>query len=144
MWPIMNRMRWEMGPFAELSRLNREASRFFDESRWAVRETPKMEVRGNADEMLVALEAPGMKPDQFEITLNGETLAITGERMPEDVQENDIFYRQERDQSSVARSVRLPYEVDESQITARYEQGVLRIRLPRSEATKPRKIEVQA
>lgn len=140
MWPMMRRVEFGLDPFAELGRLHREVSRLYD----GTRVTHKMDVRAHGDETLVTLEVPGLEPEQFDITVNGQTLLIQGEREPERLEESETVYRQERGHGRFSRTVQLPYEVDEQGMAARYEHGVLHIRLPRSEATKPRKIHVEA
>jgi HSP20 family protein len=144
MWPILNS--WEMGtdPFRELQRWQRQVNRLFDGPRGLSREFPAVNVWGNANEARIAVEVPGMDPEKIDLTVTGNTLTIEGERPAESVGEKDVVYRRERLDGRFMRTVRLPFEVDHDQIAARYENGVLYVNLPRSEATKPRKIQVQS
>ena len=144
MWPVMNRWGLEADPFSELRQLHRQVSRLFDGGGGASPEFPALNLWGNADEVRVAVEAPGLDPEKIELTVNGNVLSIEGERPADEVGENDVVYRRERLAGHFHRTVRLPYEVDNDRISARYVNGVLHISLPRSEATKPRKIQIEA
>lgn len=143
MWPVMSR--WETGldPFSELNRLHRQMSRVFDGAARAT-EFPPLNVWGNAEEVRMAAELPGVDPDKIELTVTGNTLTLEGERPAEKFGEKDEVYRRERPVGRFVRTIRLPFEVDNDQIAARYEQGVLKVSLPRHESTKPRRITVQS
>lgn len=143
MWPIMNRWDTGLDAFSDLHRLHRQMSRFFDDDVRAA-SYPPVNVWGNADEVRVAVELPGMDPSKVELTVTGQTLTIQGERLPQEVGESDTVYRRERPVGTFSRSIRLPYEVDNGKIQARYEHGVLKVVLPRHEETKPRKIQIQS
>lgn len=97
------------------------------------------------DENVLHAEAdlPGVDPAKLEITVTeGNQLTITGERTPPDVK-GAAWVRQERPSGRFTRMVELPVMVDPDRVEARYENGVLRLTLPKSEAAKPRKITVQ-
>lgn len=143
MWPVMSRWELEADPFGELHRWQRQVNRLFDGSRGLDRDFPAVNVWGNANEARIAVEMPGMDPAKIDLTVTGNALTIEGERAPESVGEQDVVYRRERPDGRFLRTVRLPFEVENDKITARYEHGVLHITLPRSAATKPRKIQVQ-
>ncbi len=143
MWPIVNRWELEADPFAELQRLHQQVSRAFDGGRYVPGDFPALNVWGNADEVRVAAELAGVDPEKIELTVSGNTLTLEGERAPDPVGEDDAVYRRERADGRFQRTVRLPYEVDNEKIAARYTNGVLHIDLPRSETTKPRKIQIE-
>ena len=144
MWPIINQWDRQVDPFHELNRLHREVNRLFDGAGPGGSSFPAVNVRGNAEQVVVSAEVPGINPDKLDITVSGNTLTLEGDRVVEELSEKDVVYRRERPTGRFVRTVRLPYDVDQDRITARYEQGVLRVTLPRSEATKPRKIAVEA
>ncbi len=144
MWPVMNR--WDAGlePFQELNRLQRQVNRLFDGTLGGTASFPALNVWGNGEEVRVAAELPGVDPNKIELTVTGNTLTIEGERPETKLGEKEEWYRQERPVGRFARTVRLPFEVDNDQIAARYEQGILKVTLPRHEATKPRRINVES
>lgn len=144
MWPIMSRWELDTDPFREMQRWQRQMNRLFDGGRSAAGDFPAVNVWGNADEVRVAVELPGVDPDKMDITVTGNTLTLEGERPGDAVGEQDLVYRRERVHGRFLRTLRLPFEVDNNKIAARYVNGILRITLPRSEETKPRKIQVQS
>ena len=145
MWPLIsNPWSSRVDPFTELNRLQRQMNRLFDTSMHRTADYPAVNILGNESEIRVVAEVPGMDPDKLELTVNGNVLTIEGERAAEPVDEQTAIYRQERGTGRFARAIRLPYEADNEKIAARYQHGVLTVTLPRSEATKPRKIEVKS
>jgi len=144
MWPILNRIDMGVDPFVELNRLHRQMSRHFDESYREATEYPVLNVHANPEQVTVILEAPGLDKDKLDLTLTGNTLSVAGERASGENNDKDVVLRNERYPGRFTRSVRLPYPVNPDRIRARYEQGILRVELPRSDESKPRKIQVEA
>ena len=142
MWPVMNRFEQRMDPFAELNRLQRRMNQVFQSSLSSAVEFPPVSVAGTADEVVVSAELPGVNPAKLDLSVEGRVLTLSGEHASESRDENWVVYRQERPSGSFMRTVRLPFDVDPDRISARYEHGILRVTLPRSEATKPRKIQI--
>jgi len=144
MWPAINR--WDVGvdPFSELNRMHRQMGRLFDQDDPRGARFPAVNVRGNSDEVRVSAELAGVDPAKIELTVTGDTLTIEGDRPADQLGDNEEVYRRERLAGHFVRTVRLPYEIDNEKIAARYEHGVLKITLPRSEAAKPRRIQVQS
>lgn len=98
------------------------------------------------DEHNVFAEAdlPDLDPANLEVTVTeGNVLTIQGERKLADPQ-GAVWVRQERPSGRFTRVVTLPVLVDADKVEAKYENGVLKLTLPKSEAAKPRKIEVKA
>ena len=89
------------------------------------------------------LDLPGIDPTKLEVTVTeGNQLSIQGERAAPNIQ-GAVWVRQERPTGQFVRGVTLPSLVDADKVEAKYEHGVLRLTLPKSEAAKPRKIEVK-
>ncbi len=139
-WPE-SRM-FGMDPFAELRRLQREMNRLFEGYGEAECAWPAINLWSNRDEVVVSAEAPGVDPKDLKVTVQNDIFTIEGERKPEDLGENAVTHRAEREFGRFSRSIRLPYEVDNSKVTARYRNGVLTVTLPRSEVSKPKQIAV--
>jgi len=91
----------------------------------------------------VSIDLPGMKPEDVKVELHDRTLTISGERKEENEEEGKTFHRVERRSGSFCRSFSLPMEVDEGSVDAKFEHGVLKIVLPKTEKAAPKKIEVK-
>lgn len=144
MWPVIPRFEMELDPFRELSRMQRQIGRFFDGYRQEAGAFPAVNVWTNGENAVVSAELPGVDPSTIDVTVTGNALTLQGERKPEAVSENETYHRQEREFGRFVRSIRLPFDVQNDKIEARYENGLLRITLPRREDTKPRKIEIKS
>ena len=97
---------------------------------------PAVNITEQKDDYLVSLAAPGMKKEDFKIDVDGNMLTISSE-MEENKEEKDKkFTRKEYNYSSFSRSFSLPEEVNKEKIEAKYEDGVLKISLPRTEEAK--------
>jgi len=103
---------------------------------------PALDVSENEKEIIVKAELPGLDPADLDITLNRGVLTIKGEKKFEDEEKKDNYHRIERSYGAFARSITLPAEVREDQITAKCDKGVLIVTLPKEEASKTKKIEV--
>jgi HSP20 family protein len=103
-----------------------------------------LDVSETGDEYLVKASVPGVNPDDLEITYNNKVLTIKGETQQENEVEETRYHLRERRFGSFARSVSLPIPVDSDHIEASYENGVLSLRLPKTEASKPRRISISS
>jgi HSP20 family protein len=108
-------------------------------------------IRVYQDEDVVKVEAviPGVNPESLALTIEDNTLILCGNEPRWAGSENDssngddgVFHSKERPEGAFKRSIALPVQVDADRTTAEYIHGVLRIAMPRAEATKARKIEV--
>lgn len=92
----------------------------------------------------ITVDMPGLGPDDFSIEYEGGHLRIAGERKFEH-EENDgrTYHRVERRYGKFSRAFSLPRDVDADKIEAGYDKGVLKVMVPKSESTRPRKIEVK-
>jgi len=95
------------------------------------------------DEVVIKAELPGIKKDELEISLDDSTLTVRGEkRRDEEHKEGDYTYS-ERSFGLISRTVELPSEVKPDQAKATLKDGVLEIRIPKSEAAKQRTVKVK-
>ena len=105
---------------------------------------PSLNVWEDEDAFSVEAELPGVAMKDLEILVSNQNqLTLKGLRQ-ETHAENSVLHRQERQYGTFNRSLTLPSPVDESKVEARLEHGVLRIRLPKHERVKPRKIQIKA
>ena len=105
-----------------------------------------VDVREDADHLYVEAELPGFKKDEVEVTLEDQTLTLTAERKPdapEVAAAKGEWLLHERRQTRVHRSFKLPQTVNDQQVAATLEHGVLTVTLNKREESKPRKITVQ-
>jgi HSP20 family protein len=130
-----------------MRRLRREMNRLFDSSFQTSRAPagyPAMNVWVSQDGAIVTAELPGVDPDDIDISVTGDTLTVSGCHNPDLYQEGESYHRKERGCGKFSRSFQLPFQVAPEGVTAGFENGVLNIDLPRTEADKPKKIEVKA
>jgi HSP20 family protein len=93
-------------------------------------------------DVVVKAELPEMKREDIKITFEHDILTIEGERKFENTKESETYHRVERGYGAFRRSFTVPTSVDASNVQATYRDGVLTIKLPRREETKPRQIPV--
>jgi HSP20 family protein len=94
-------------------------------------------------EYLIKAELPGIEKDQFKVTVEDGILLISGERETEKENNTRKYHRVERSYGSFLRSFSLPDDADGAKIKAEFKNGVLNVHLPKSEAAKPKSIEVE-
>lgn len=104
--------------------------------------SPRMDLRETDDHYQVQADLPGVSKEDVSITVEDNQLTIRGERQAESRTEDDHVVRMERAFGSFYRSIRLPRAVDESEIKATFTDGVLTVTLPKTEKSRPKKIEI--
>lgn len=97
---------------------------------------PAVNITEQKDDYVVSLAAPGLKKDDFKIEVDGNMLTISSEKEESKEEKDKRFTRKEYNYSSFSRSFTLPDEINKEKIDARYEDGVLKISLPRKEEAK--------
>jgi HSP20 family protein len=134
--------------FDRLSSLRNDLDRLFDLS-WSGRDSglfsgwsPALDVFDEKDHFVVNAELPGMKKEEIELSFQDGVLSISGERKQTTEKTEGETYRSERYFGKFQRSVTLPVAVDSSKISASYKDGILSVTLPKSEAAKPKQIQV--
>lgn len=98
--------------------------------------SPRMDVSETDQEVSVSVELPGMDPEDIHVTIDRNTLAISGEKQAEKEEKSQHFFQVERSFGSFRRSITLPGIVDENKIDASFKNGVLKVKLPKTEASK--------
>ena len=139
--------RWE--PWTELNRLSREMDQLFGHrgsnlgNQSGAGTFPALNVWEDEDNLYAEAELPGFGLEDLEIYVTGNQLTLKGERRPPE-HERGTWHRQERGCGKFARMIEVPGQVDGDNVSAEFRHGVLLITLPKSEAAKPRRIEVKA
>jgi len=105
---------------------------------------PLLNVKEVADAYVVTAEIPGMKKEDLEIKIEGDTLTLKGERKPYDIGESASYHRRERATGIFQRSLTLSGKLDAENVKATYKDGVLTIVLKKSPAAIPKQISITA
>ena len=108
--------------------------------------TPKLDVTDDKDALRVAVEIPGVEMKDLDIECQDGLLSIKGEKKHEETRKDEGCYRTERSYGFFQRTVPLPAEIDANKAEAKFDKGVLTIRLPKTERAKAQatKIAVKA
>jgi HSP20 family protein len=126
----------------EIDRLHNMFSNFYGEGvsrSWV----PPVDIYETAQhEVVIKAELPEMKREDISVTFENNVLTLKGERRITDDVANDRFQRLERFYGNFSRSFTLPSTVDAGKISANYKDGVLTVRLPQREESKPKQISV--
>ena len=106
--------------------------------------TPPIDVHETADEIVVTAVLPGLRAEDVDITMTGQTLVLRGEfKADESVNREQYLYR-ERRYGSFSRSLQLPVRVEGDRAEATFIDGILTLRIPKAEEVKPRQIRINA
>jgi len=149
---MANLTRWN--PFAELEEMLDRYSRAGGTPRLTGREgqqevmrkgdwAPAVDITEDKEAYLIKAELPGVERDDVKVQVNDGVLTLQGERRSEKEEKDKKMHRIERFYGNFTRSFSLPDNVDEEHIHAEYKDGVLTLRLPKSEKAKPRAIDVK-
>jgi HSP20 family protein len=142
-------VRWS--PFREMVDMQRRLDRIFDqmgqgesESDWTeAGNWLALDVHESGDAYTVETDLPGVNPEDINVSLQDNVLTISAESKRETKHEGDNNLISERRYGSFHRTLRLPNTVDADRVEANFENGVLRLTMPKSEAAKPRQIQVK-
>ena len=127
--------------------LRREIDRIFDDTFFGrgtgANWNPAVDIRETPKELRLDVELPGIREEDIEIEIENGTLTIRGEKSAERKEgEEGRFHLVERTYGSFQRSFQLPQGVDEKQIQADFDKGVLHISIPKAALPQPRRIEI--
>jgi len=140
--------RWR--PYRGFDDLQSEMNRLFDWADWRHGRDadgawmPAVDVYEEGDNFHIHADLPGLKRDEIDITVDGKTLTISGEKKSERETKDDSYYCAERFYGKFTRSIDLPSSVDTSKIEAKYKDGVLEVSLPKTEEARPKQIKIQS
>jgi HSP20 family protein len=146
-------------PFTDLTRWERDMERMMDDffdrrmrpwwpERWFRAEgfltnAPALDVFEDKDDLVVKAELPGMEKDNVEVNLTDHTLTIKGEKRKEEEVKEEKYYRSERSYGSFVRTLELPATVQVDKIKASFKNGILEIRMPKTEEAKTKEIKIK-
>jgi HSP20 family protein len=142
---------WTNDPFTRIEQMQREMDRAIRSLQreahvpagWsATLNAPSCDVKEADGHYLVAMDIPGMNKDDIKIELADNRLSVSGERKEEKEEKKKGTFRSERFYGSFERTFTLPEGVKSENIATEYKDGVLRIAIPKTEASKPKQIKV--
>jgi len=144
-------VRW-LDPFRDLSVIQDRMNQIFEDAlaRSRGREeglrtgmwTPAVDIYENNDFVVVKAELPGVEKDRISVEVKEGILTLRGERGFDNELKKESYHRIERSYGSFQRSFSLPVSVDQEKVTARFQNGVLEVQLPKKDQVKPKQIEV--
>lgn len=146
----MTLVRWD--PFRELEDMSERLNRIFarpatnrngNEALTVADWTPKVDISETETEYQIKAELPEVKKEDVKVTVENGVLTLQGERRQEKEEKGKRFHRIERSYGSFIRSFALPESVDHTAVKAVFADGVLTLHLPKTEAVKPKAIEVK-
>jgi HSP20 family protein len=142
-------IRWD--PFRDMVTLREKMNRLFEDSlankgedkdfmasNWA----PAVDIYETGNELVLTAEVPGIEEKDIEIKIEDNTLTLKGERKFEKETKEENFHRIERSYGSFFRAFALPNSIDTDRIQAEYENGVLKIVMPKRQELKPKTVKI--
>jgi HSP20 family protein len=141
-------------PFGELMSLRQAMDRLFEDSyvrptrSWlsGLTEMLPLDIRNGRDELLIEAALPGVKPENVDITIEQSTLTIHASTSDErrEGEEGGDYVLQEIRRGEMVRTVTLPSGLEPDKAAATFEDGILKLRIPRADEVKPRQIRIHA
>jgi HSP20 family protein len=146
-------------PFMDLTHWERDMDRMMEDffgrrmrpwwpERWSRADEmevkpPIVDVFEEKDDIVVKAELPGIEKDKIEVNLTDHTLTIKGEKKKEEEIKEENYYRAERSYGSFLRTLDLPRDVRADQVKASFKNGILEVRVPKTEEAKAKEIKVK-
>lgn len=118
-------------------------NRFFNEPAAARPWTPAVDIAETENELVLTADIPGVKLEEIDIRLEDGNLVLKGTRKFENQEKKGGYHRLERSYGTFQRVFTLPESVDAEKVNAAYENGVLKVVLPKKEIAKPKQIKVE-
>lgn len=134
-------------PFTDMATLREEVSRVIGRKMGVAASghwVPPMDVLDTAQAVVVKAELPGLRAEDIDIECDSDMLTLKGERKFEEHVDKERYHRVERAYGSFERSFRLPPGTVGTGITASFKDGVLEVRVPKTEDVKPRKVQISS
>lgn len=147
----MNIVRWD--PFREFEDMSNRLARFFnqpslrrtidDDGAFFADWAPAVDVQETEKEYIVKADLPDVRKEDVKVGIENGVLTLEGERKQEKEENNKKFHRVERVYGKFVRRLALPMEIDAQKVAAEFKDGVLNVKMPKTESAKPRAIDVK-
>lgn len=147
-------IRWS--PYRSMALMNKELENLFEDfaAPWFGRKAGEQETAGmtwmpdvdlseSKDGYILKAELPGVAKEDVKVTMNEGVVTISGEKKMEKETKENNYHRSERVYGSFTRSFRLPSPIAGDKVKAEYQNGILTLTLPKTEAAKPKEIEIK-
>ena len=133
-------------PWLEFARMRRRLDRLLGGSiePTALSVFPLVNIWSDNEKALVTTELEGINPKDLDVSVKGDLLTLRGSREPEQLGEGERYLRYERGHGAFSRSISLPFPVEADKVGAKYTNGILKLTLPRSGESKPKKVEIKS
>jgi len=148
----MTPVRWN--PIREFSVFQNQMNRLFEDAMgtWLGESNgtgntnwvPLADIYENDSDLIAKVELPGVDPNRVDVRVENNVLTIRGERPFDQKVAQENYHRLERSFGTFSRSFALPTTIDADKIHAEYRDGILNLRLPKSERAKPKRIQIAA
>jgi HSP20 family protein len=143
-------VRWN--PAQDLMRMREEMNRVFsqffregdgEEGTWLTGAwAPPVDIHETEEALILKAELPGFSKDDVHVELHNNRLTLRGERQHEAEVKEEQYHRRERAYGSFQRTFQLPTTIDQDKVSASFQNGILELRLPKSEVAKPKRIAI--
>ena len=144
--------RWD--PFRKLDDLQNRLSTIFgrapvkkdgekQEALTVAEWAPFIDIVGDEKSCLIKVELPGVKKEEIKVGIQDDVLTISGVRKYENEEKGKKFHRFERAYGSFARTFNMPKDSDGEKVSAEFKNGILKVRLPKTDKVKPKQVEVK-
>jgi HSP20 family protein len=140
-------------PFRELDELENRLGTFFRRGfpRWTDKAetlelpewSPQVDISEDEKEYLVKADLPEMKKEDIKVTFENGLLSISGERKTEKEEKKKTYHRIERSYGKFERTFTMPEDADATKLAAEFKDGVLKVRMPKNPAEKPKPIQIK-
>lgn len=129
-------------PFSSVKLFEDTLNRFFDQPASSRPWSPAVDIAEDENELTLTADLPGVKMEDLDIKIEDGVLTLTGTRKFENEEKKGGYHRIERAYGTFRRAFSLPDTVDADKVGARFDNGVLKVSLPKKEVAKPRTIKV--
>ena len=147
---MMNLVRWN--PFGEMTAMQNRINRLFNVPYWSAGRidddtgmgmwNPVVDLYEKDEHFVIKAELPGVNKKDITIDLKDRVLTLTGERSYENDVKEENYYRRERSYGKFQRAFTLPADVDSEKIKAEFNDGLLKIEVPKPEEQQPKKVTI--
>lgn len=138
-------MIWPSDVFREVERMRREMDSLFRGTAYnrGTYQYPLVNMYDSKDELILIAEIPGVSKDNLNIHYNNGILTLSGKRELKRMGKSEDL-RLEQPEGSFEKTIRLPSKIKENDIKAKFEDGILKVVLPKAEEAKPRQITIES
>jgi len=140
---LSRRFGWPLGSLVDDMLTNLDPDARLAEGYIEGRFVPAVDIAEDSEAVTITAEVPGMGKEDLDVSIEDGVLTLRGEKKEEETSEGKNFHRVERRYGRFERRIQLPQTIDPEQVTASYEDGVLKLTMPKVAAAKARSIQIE-